>query len=954
MIDSPDHGRPYRKFNPGSFQSDAEVIDQFVVRNRELTTALEILRGNVDSPSCQHVLAVAPRGRGKTMLLARVAAELRTAADLSGQFLPVRFMEESHEVFNSCDFWLETLFHLARELHAQAPEISRELRGLHDDFTAGRHSRDLEARARAAVLDTADRLGKQLVLMVENLQALCRDTDQDFGWQFRNVLQSDPQVILLATATSRFRELDDAEHAFFELFRILRLEPLDSGECRRLWQAVTGADVAKRSIRPLEILTGGDPRLLVIVAEFAKHLSVRQLMEDLVRLIDDHTEYFRGHLENLAKTERRVYLALIDLWQPSTTGEIAARARLDVRPVSTLLGRLVERGAVVSDGNGRKRLYSATQRLYSIYYKLRRERDEAAVVRNLIHFMAVFYADDELSQFADRLTLEAARSPKIRAGIEVAVAEAPQIGRMLANHDRRSTRRSPGQGAAPDHDGIIPGPGAVTTHNAIAESPESIMTADGSHDSAQRETSNPLDQARALRSAAEGCRRRGEYEAALSNHDLLISRFGENDQEELRAEVAGALVGKGHVQTEFGDVSAAIAAFDEVFIRFGDDTDLNVQAHVASGMFNKAVAQYSLGDARTAVETCDNVVARFGDNEASVVRRHVASALMYKGTLKYRSDDLRAALAAFGEFETRFEDSDEPEVRALLFFALISKEDLQVRLGDFPAAIATFDKVFARYGDSSETDFKLPLAFALLNKSVALVHLGDTRSAIATCDEVDARFDDNDGPILQLPLASALFDKAIMLDSLGDIQSALATFGEVVLRFGDNRDSNVREFVARSLLAKAQAELRIGKAQEALVSCEKLERQSTDLDEILRNALSRQSGWVRTNSLLLLEQHAAALDHFRRIYRDFVVGDDAMMAEVQKQVPKVIAAGASERDLVDILSGDSGKVGALAPLVVALRQRSGETVRAPAEVLEVASDIRSLIEDELASRGRFR
>ena len=60
-----------RKFNPGTFLSDEEVINQFVVRKRELDIVLEVLRGNIDSPSCQHVLVVAPRGRGKTMLLAR-------------------------------------------------------------------------------------------------------------------------------------------------------------------------------------------------------------------------------------------------------------------------------------------------------------------------------------------------------------------------------------------------------------------------------------------------------------------------------------------------------------------------------------------------------------------------------------------------------------------------------------------------------------------------------------------------------------------------------------------------------------------------------------------------------------------------------------------------------------------------------------------------------------------
>ena len=334
MNETLERPRQIRKFNPGTFQSDEEVISQFVVRNRELRIVLDVLRSNTGSPSCQHVLLIAPRGRGKTMMLARVAAELRTNGEFSERLLPVRFMEESQEIFNLADFWLESLFYLAREHATRDSGLSQELRDVHAALAAEWQGRELEERARAAVLETADRLGKQLVLMVENLQALCGDVDDDFGWKLRKVLQSEPQVILLATATSRFKELDNAQHAFFELFRIVCLDPLDTGECRRLWQMVNGDKVSEREIRPLQILTGGDPRLLIIIGEFARHRSLRQLMEELVRLIDDHTEYFRGHLEVFAKAERRVYLAVIDLWQPSTTGEVASRARMDVRAVS--------------------------------------------------------------------------------------------------------------------------------------------------------------------------------------------------------------------------------------------------------------------------------------------------------------------------------------------------------------------------------------------------------------------------------------------------------------------------------------------------------------------------------------------------------------------------------------------------------------------------------------------
>ena len=390
------HYKPIRKFNPGTFQSDAEVTRQFVVRNKELDIVLEVIRGNIDAPSCQHILVVAPRGRGKTMLLARVAAELRTDAELSKRLFPVRFMEESQEIFTMADFWLETLFHLTRETAAHDPGFAKELQATHAALAGHWRDSAIEQHARAAVLAATDRVGKKLVLMVENLQSLYASVDNDFGWKLREVLQCEPGIILLVTATSRFKGLDDVNQPFFGFFRSLYLAPLDTKACGRLWQVVSGDEKKGREIKPLQILTGGSPRLLVTIAEFAHHQSLRELLENLVQMIDDHSEYFRGHLENIAPTERRVYLAAIDLWQMSSSNEIAARARMDIRKVSSILGRLVARGAVIVEGSGKKRLYTAAERLYSIYYKLRRERDAASLVHNLIQFMTAFYMEDEL------------------------------------------------------------------------------------------------------------------------------------------------------------------------------------------------------------------------------------------------------------------------------------------------------------------------------------------------------------------------------------------------------------------------------------------------------------------------------------------------------------------------------------------------------------------------------
>ena len=1158
--------RQIRKFSPGTFQSDEEVISQFVVRNRELGVVMDVLRGNAGSPSCQHALLVGPRGRGKTMLLARVAAELRVDGDLSEKLLPIRFMEESQEIFNLGDFWLEALFHLARERGVRDPDLARELRDVHAALAAERHGGALEDRARAAVLEIADRLGKRLVLMVENLQALCRDVDDDFGWKLRGVLQSEPQIILLATATSRFRELEDAEHAFFELFRIVRLDPLDTGECRRLWEMVTGDDVGEHKIRPLQILTGGDPRLLIIVGGFAKHRSLSQLMEDLVRLIDDHTEYFRGHLEGIAKTERRVYLALIDLWQPSTTGEVAARARLDVRIVSAMLGRLVERGAVVVEGNGRKRAYVAGQRLYSVYYKLRRERDEAAVVLNLIRFMAVFYTEDELTGMTGRLLSEAVQSPILREGIERAIAEMPRISRIFAPEEwqtlspaseqdmatgdigadlwrRAIAHRNLGEHEAeieaydkivlvnedsdvPARQVLIAGAlvskgitqerrgdtraamaafeaaaarfgdsdvpelqvlvakalynkgvaqerlgdaqAAVSAYDAMAarfgdsdvpevQGPVALAmfnkgVALGRIDDAQAavsafdavaerfgdsdlpEVQVPVAKALVNKGATQG--RLGDAQAEMAAYDAVAERFGDSDVPTLQVAVAKALVNKGATQARLGDAQAEMAAYGAVAERFGDSDLPELQVLVAKALFNKGATQGRIGDTQSALAAYDAVAERFGDSDVPELQELVAGALFNKGVARGRLGDAQSALAAYDAVAERFGDSDVPEVQELVAGALFNKgatqgrlgdahaavaaygavaerfegSDVlrlqvlvakalvngatQVRLGDAHAAVATFDAVVARFGDSDVPELQVQVAKALFNRGATQVRLGDAQAAVAAFEAVVARFGDSHVPELQVQVAKALFNRGATQVRLGDAQAAMAAFDAVVERFGDSDvperqelvaralsnkgatqvrlgdaqaamaafdavverfgDSDVPELqmhVARTLCNKADAEIRLGRAEEALSICEEVERRVGVLAGIEKGAVERQGRWIRTRALLLLEKPAEAMDVFRSVYALFCPGEDTMVSEMLESVPNLIAAGASERELVGVLSSESEKTDALMPLVVALRQRAGEVVRAPVEVLEIAADIHREIETKLASGG---
>ena len=1015
--------RPIRKFNPGTLQSDDEVVRQFVVRQGELDLVLEVLCGNIDSPSCQHVLIVGPRGRGKTMLLARVGAELRTDNALSERLFPVRFMEESQEIATLADFWLEALFHLAHANATGKPEFCRELLATHADLTARWRDTNIEECTRAAFLEAADRLDRRVVLMVENLQSLCSDVDDDFGWQLRQTLQSEPRLMLLATATSRFKGLDDANEPFFELFRTVELEPLDTDACRRLWNMASDDKQTNREIKPLRILTGGSPRLLVIVATFARHRSLRQLLEELVTLVDDHTEYFRSHLEVLAKTERRVYLAVIDLWQSSSAHEIAARARMDIRTVSALIARLVDRGAVVVEGTGRKRKYAAAERLYSIYYKLRRERDEAGLVRNLIQFMTVFYRSDELAEMVGTWRAEAAQSPPIREGLERALAASDtldlqmEFAKALLNKGVMHHARGEHEAELAAFDDLVARFGTIDslelqvpvsqallikgiTHGQRGESEAALAAYDDlvvrfadndtpelqvrvakamfnkgvtQHKRGQSEAtltawddliarfgaSNALELqvlvAQALVNKGVRHGQRGEPEAASATVDDLVARFADSDAPELQVQVAKALLIKGVTRGQRGESEAALAAYNDLVARFADSDTLELQVQVAKALFNKGVTQNERGQSEAALAAYDDLVAHVGTSDTPELQVPIAKAMFNKGFTHGLRDESEAELAAYDDLVTRFGTSDTPELQVQVAKALFNRGITHDQRGESEAELAAYDDLVARFGTSDTPELQVQVAKALLNRGITHDLRGESEAELATYDDLVARFGASDTLELQVRVAEALINKGITHGQRGEFEAELAAHDDLVARFGASNAPELQVQVSEALLNKGNRQIEIGHAEDALQTCEELDRrfgEAIDNESSALAFLRWQAKWMRTHALLARNEHPAALSVFQSVCAMFVAGNEAMLREMLARVPILIAAGAPERDLVEILSADSKTADALAPLVVALRSLAGEPVRAPAEVIEVAADICKAIEEAKRLRAR--
>ncbi len=600
-----------KKYNPG-FLSDDEIIASFCVRTAEFDSLVESLCES-DAGSSPHSLVIGPRGSGKTHLLLRVAAEVRRNPALTG-LLPITYAEESYEVTTCGEFWLECLGRLSE----QAPAAEREsLRLTYEDLRTLADDQALADRCIGSLLDFADRHGTRLLLLVENLNMLFDDiNDPDVGWRLRQTLQTEPRFILFGSATSRFDEIDRPDHALYDLFRAITLRPLTTAECQALWQSVAARRSTTEAVRPLQVLTGGNPRLLTVIARFGADRSFRDLVANLLDLVDEHTEYFKSHLEALPPQERRVYLTLARFWKPSTTREIADLARLNTNTCSAQLKRLVARGAVAVDGGTpRRRRYYLTERLYNIYYLLRRGTGADRVVQALIEFMVCLYSPSEIGAVIDRI-LDSAQALNVLPDVI-----GPKMADALLNEARSLQELGQNDAAIALYDQVIerfrPDLGAGTELNvgvALTSKSSLLIQAGRNHEAivACEEVVGKYETSRDVSSAVLSVSAlwvKGTALLAMDNPVMALDAFNRALAQASTLDVpvpnfilASLLHGKGLVLVQLGQLDNAIAAFDEALKQFGADLELQQSGTTAMLLIGKALVLDQLGHTMSLAE----------------------------------------------------------------------------------------------------------------------------------------------------------------------------------------------------------------------------------------------------------------------------------------------------------------------------------------------------------------
>lgn len=384
-------------YNPHRLDRET-LVRTFTARHATLEEVLRGLRAHEPPGASQHWMLTGSRGMGKTTLLLRLRHAIDAEAELSRVWEPVTFPEENYNVGDLAELWLTTLRAIGATTGDAGPiETAEKLLAPEPPYEL------LEAQALEALRARVRRTGRRLVLLLDNLDRLLDQiADDRQQYRLRGILMEDTSFLVIGTAVGRPVSMSAYDQPFYEFFRELRLRGLSGEEMLtslRTRAEVLGdkrvLDSMQRSpgrVEGLRRLTGGTPRLGLMMYRLFRDAPRGSLREDLDQLLEEATPGYRERLEALPEQGRRVFDAVARSWDPVLARDVARRTRLPVTTVSTQLARLVDRGYVEeAAGAATRKEFQVAERFLNLHYVLRFDPLGRARLWRLARFMEAFY-----------------------------------------------------------------------------------------------------------------------------------------------------------------------------------------------------------------------------------------------------------------------------------------------------------------------------------------------------------------------------------------------------------------------------------------------------------------------------------------------------------------------------------------------------------------------------------
>jgi DNA-binding MarR family transcriptional regulator len=362
-----------------------------VGRDAELTAIENAFRSAATSLNRPNVLLVGPRGSGKSHLISLMMHRASSSDLLSSKLAIVWLPEDVYTITTYTDL-LRTMI---RSLGGEAFPNSSDA-GLEDTLR-------IVAGDQVIVL-VAENFDRTLNLIGLSGQRALRAFQHNSG-----------AFMMLASMPAIDEKLLDYDAPFYGAFQIIHLEDLtvDQGRTLLIKTAQRNGDTelvtflesptGLARLRAIEYLSGGSPRLWLIISGLMTVELLDELVPLFVKMLDELTPYYKARMDELAPAKAKVLAVLCRLGRepdgsgPMSVKDIAAECAMSQQTVSKQLhelenARFVRK--VKNDKDKRATYYEPREPLLKHCLELKSNKGEPLTL--IVSFLAAWYSLPEL------------------------------------------------------------------------------------------------------------------------------------------------------------------------------------------------------------------------------------------------------------------------------------------------------------------------------------------------------------------------------------------------------------------------------------------------------------------------------------------------------------------------------------------------------------------------------
>ena len=895
-----------RLYNPAQLAPD-ELKASFIARRETLEELLRVIRQERPGQPCQHFLLIGPRGMGKTTLGLRFLLSIEEDPELGASWQPVAFDEESYGIGDLADFWFTALHHLSRA--TDEPRWADRADAVKDDESDPERQ---AVYARAALRDFCEESGKRLVLFVENLDVIFGQLAGELeAHTLRASLIERSDILLVGSANTVFEAIRGHGEPFYEFFRLFILEGLGRKDTHRMLASFVDGDGnselpdtlhrERGRLETVRRLTGGNPRLLVLACRMLIQSPLGSPLEDLERLIDEQTPYFKARIEELPVQGRRVFHCLAAGWTPMLAKEVASAAKLSSSHASAQLRQLVEKGYARELKLPREKRvrYEIGDRFYNIYYLLRFSRAGRPRLERLVHFLHDLFGPTGMRAMYPA-ALDALREQ------ELPVGDISDWLGILAGYVAKDVEFAGREEWKRNALNLI-NQALGTNARVIGEIEQAFAD--------QVPSGGVPGLSEKLRRAAEMIRA-DRFTDAETVYRQAVEDAPDNPVVWL---FLGLVL---FLQDRFDDASVVLSRVVEC-VRPDDPEELRVAA-VAAMSITATLDSHSerLEGTSPAFEL---VLEYVKPDDQTPLRTIAAAMLLLRARVLTKQNRHEAAMAALGQVLVYARSDDSTELRHSAAEALEAKGHVLVGMGRHDEALADWERVSEYVRSKDPEELRHTAAAALLARGSALVELERLEESTTAWGMASEYVNPDDPLEVRHPIAKILASGSNLLNLRGKHAESEAACRRAIEL--DPAHGEAWRALAEAILWRDD-DTRIAEAEDYARRAVDLAPEDATTLHTLSDILAHLGNW--TEALDLIER---ALE---------VGGTDFQTQEwpgLTESLIGVVAAGHGRR--AKMLMENAGLVEPMEPLWHAVRAELGEEIEPlPAEIMDTVVDIR--------------